>query len=148
MTRNLILLDMDHVITDAAWRDSMIGTEDWDTYHSQAVSDKPNHDIATLVNSLSSENIEVVVVTARPEKWAQMTSNWLVDNGVLVDQVLYREADDFQKSPDCKRTTLEREYGPEWPDRVIVAIDDNVEVIAMYKASNVSTLLCDARKQD
>jgi uncharacterized HAD superfamily protein len=103
-----IAVDIDHTISQAAWRDEYINeaiiTGKWDLYHSLSVNDKPAEEIINLILSMQGAGHEVYIVTARPRKWLRQTYSWLRKHNICVDQehILMRAHNDYSQSPELK----------------------------------------------
>jgi phosphoglycolate phosphatase-like HAD superfamily hydrolase len=148
VSKDVILVDIDHTITDAAWRDHLIGGEGgWDHYHSESEKDKPATDICSILAFLSGP-FEIVAVTARPEKWRQLTHKWCTNNFPFVDEILMRANDDYSPSPEVKLRLVEQRFGPNWQERVACIIDDRDDVTSAFKEAGVTVLQCHARRYE
>lgn len=137
--RKIILVDLDHTISDAFHRDEMIGVCDWDTYHSRMVEDDPCHDFVELLDCLNDRH-ELIGLTSRPEKWRRLTSSWLVGHGVRLDDLWMRADSDYRPAPDVKIAICKEKLGDDWKDKVLFIIDDNERVVAAFKSEGVSAL--------
>lgn len=75
--KRTVLVDMDHTLSDASWRDHLIGGPGgWDAYHSGFVRDVPIQAVADLVRTLY-EGFYITILTVRPPKWKLLTESWL-----------------------------------------------------------------------
>jgi phosphoglycolate phosphatase-like HAD superfamily hydrolase len=137
----IILIDLDHTVSDAFWRDGMIEAEDWDSYHLASDGDAPISEMVSLVNSLSQAGHEVVGFTARPDKWRGLTMAWLVRHGVMITTLLMRADEDYRPS-DTLKMALAEEFGIE---RVDMIIDDREDVCLAFKAKGITALMCMVR---
>src|SRR4051812_48533865 len=98
--RKIVLVDIDHTISNAFPRDGMIGNTTWDEYHGAAPDDEPLHDMVKLVNALHDAGYYLVGLTARPAKWRNMTLCWLIKHGVVLDELLMRPDEAYHPSPE------------------------------------------------
>lgn len=145
MKRQFILVDMDHTLSDAARRDPLIGGEGgWDAYHMASQQDQPVHDIAYLVNALHNFGYTIVGITARPEKWRQLTMEWLSKHQIAMDELLMREGTDFRPANEIKFELAIHRFQDLRTD-VAFIIDDREDVCAAFKAFGITTLQCSAR---
>jgi len=81
-----ILFALD-ILTNSQHRESHRSNGDWEAYHSSFSDDEPNTAIIELVNVLS-EYYAVYTYSDMDEKYRQSIMDWLVDNGVYVEDVL------------------------------------------------------------
>lgn len=148
---NILLIDIDHTLSDAAWRDNIIGVGTWDEYYLAGVKDDPVDEMITLVSSLGADGWWLIGLTARPEKWRKITMDWLVKHGVLLEEMLMRPDDDFHSAPDVKVASLRRRFGvdlEELKDKNVILIDDNDKVIEAMRGLNITTLQCSVRRRN
>jgi hypothetical protein len=138
-----ILVDIDHTLSDAGWRDSMMGN--WDEYHGSAHADQPIMDMVLLINSLHDQRWNIVGLTTRPEKFRQQTLRWLMQYNVKMDEVLMRADDDFRPSAISK-VALAHERFPDFANEVMLVFDDRDDIVAAFKAQGVTVLQVHARR--
>jgi len=103
----IVLVDIDHTLSDAAWRDHLIpaarATGDWTAYYAEMDYDEPIWFVATLVRSLNMiQAYEVVGLTARPEEYRAKTLLWMRRNGIEMRTLLMRPKDNHDPSPGLK----------------------------------------------
>lgn len=136
--KDIILIDIDHVVADSRWRDTMIGGEGgWDAYHRASSDDPPVVPMICLVDSLCESGLEILGLTSRPEKWRQLTVDWLVRHRCKFHDLLMRSDGDYRPSPQVK-LDLARSLLP----RVILLIDDRDDVCAVFRAEGIVVLQC------
>ena len=142
-----VLCDLDHTISNAAWRDPMIGVDTWDEYHSELIHDDPIEEMVWLINSMSLSGYLIVGLTSRPNKFRQLTMDWLVKHGVLMDDIIMRADDAFHPAPELKMAmaiakfeTIER-----IKNEVAMVIDDREDVCVAFRAIGLTTLQVSAR---
>lgn len=138
----LVLFDIDHTLSDAAWRDGMIGDASltWDDYHQASVKDRVIEEMAILQRAIGGDGIETIGVTARPEKYRQLTHKWLLQNNIMLDEILMRPDDNKMPSAELKPLLLQQRYGDNWPQRVLIVFEDNERVADAYVALGIPTL--------
>src|SRR5271170_1992740 len=98
----IILVDLDHTVSNSFWRDGMIGSVPWDSYHAASKDDKPFKNMVNLINSLSSIGYSIIGITGRTEKFRQLTLNWLIRYRVDIIELLMRPDDVFLKNAELK----------------------------------------------
>ncbi len=140
MARNYILVDIDHTLASSFWRDDMIG--DWDAYHAVSGQDEPLQDVVTMVNALYGSGKTVIGMTARPEKWRQVTMEWLVKHFVSMDELLMRPDDDFRPAPEVKVALALERFQDEsnLVAQVALVLDDREDVIEAFRALGVTAM--------
>lgn len=129
----IVVFDMDHVVSDAAWRDGLLG--DWDAYHAAGQDDRPVAEIVRLVDWFRQAGLEAWIVTAREEKWREATVSWLIRNEVRVDELLMRPDGDYGKAPELKARLLRPHAS-----KILLAVDDKEDVCDAYRSIGVLAL--------
>jgi phosphoglycolate phosphatase-like HAD superfamily hydrolase len=135
----IILVDIDHTVSNAFWRDSMIGVESWDHYHENSKYDKPFKNVVNLLNALSNSGYEIMGITGRNEKNRPLTVGWLVQNKVDIDELLMRPDDDFTKNGELKVRLVRERFKDDFKD-IHFLIDDNEDAVLAFMALGIATL--------
>jgi HAD superfamily, subfamily IIIB (Acid phosphatase) len=135
----IILVDIDHTVANAFWRDSMIGVESWDTYHENSKYDKPFKNVVILLNALSNSGYEIMGITGRNERNRSLTVGWLVQNKVDIDELLMRPDDDFTKNGELKVRLVQEKFKGDY-SKIHFLIDDNEDAILAFMALGIATL--------
>lgn len=142
MREKRILMDIDHTLSDAAWRDTMLSDASkngWDEYHSMSRQDKSIEETAELAFSLRLAGYEVIGLTARPERWRTLTMEWLLAHHINLDGLLMRPNDNYQPSPDLKLALALASF-PQIDEQVSFIIDDRDDVAAAFVSVGVHAL--------
>jgi hypothetical protein len=134
-----VLLDLDHTVSNAFWRDSMIGVESWDKYHEASKDDKPFKNVVNLVNSLASVGYTIIGVTGRNEKFRQLTTNWLLKHKIDVDELLMRPDGNFEKNGVMKLQLVEERFKKNYKE-IQFLLDDNETTILDFFNLGIPTL--------
>lgn len=140
-----ILLDIDHTVSDAFWRDDMIAMGDWNAYHAAATYDGPVVDIVDLLETLNNF-YRIIGLTARPEKWRKKTMEWLLKHNVHIDELLMRPDNDYRRAPELKVALAIGLFGDKLTEEVAFMMDDREDVVAAFKAIGVTALQVHARR--
>jgi hypothetical protein len=140
--RRVILLDMDHSISDAAWRDHLIpevrATGNWDKYYADQSRDEPIWFVAAVVRRLASlPSFDVVVLTTRPEKYRRETTRWLRAYEILFSELIMRPDDNREPSAKLKVDLIKARFRF---DEIAFAIEDREEVVEAMRAEGISVL--------
>jgi hypothetical protein len=134
-----VLLDLDHTVSNAFWRDSMIGVESWDKYHEESQHDKPFKNVANLINSLASVGYVIIGITGRNEKFRQLTTNWLLKHRIDVDELLMRPDGNFEKNGIVKIKLIDDRFKKNYKE-IQFLIDDNEDTILEFFKLGIATL--------
>lgn len=140
---NIVACDIDHTLSDAWWRDGMIGVKTWDEYHDAGQADFPLREMVELIKVLATRYV-IVGLTARPEKWRSQTNRWLMDNYVPMNHLLMRPDDDHRSSPLVKMDLLET-HTP--LSEVAFILEDRSDVASAFVEKQVTVLQVHARRR-
>jgi hypothetical protein len=139
-TGRIVLVDIDHSISDASWRDHLIpgakASGDWSAYYRDQHLDEPIWFVAYYVRYLSSLPLfDVVVLTGRPEEYRAVTKTWLRKQQISYSDLIMRQQDDRSSSPEMKIKEIKARYDVE---EIAFAIEDRDDVIEAMRAEGIS----------
>ena len=145
--RNLVIVDLDGTISDETWRNNLAREKQWGDYHEGLGDDEPFVDVIRLIRQLfdSMDNISLIGVTGRPEKWRQRTGEWLINQDVPLDLILMRPNNDLRPASEVKMDLMREQFGDDWADQVWFVMDDNQHVIKAFEQKGVTSFLVSAR---
>lgn len=136
---SIILVDIDHTISNAFWRDGMIGVSPWDDYHLASQKDKPFKKAIKLINSLYNQGYTIIGLTGRPEKFRSLTMDWLIDEEVDLEEILMRYDDVFLKNAEMKIKLVEDRFKKNYKD-IHFLIDDNEDTCIAFQNIGIATM--------
>lgn len=138
LSKMIVLVDIDHTLSNATWRDPMLNNvaHGYDEYHAESIKDEPHKEMIELVNGLFDVGYHVYAVSARPEKFRYLTFLWLLKHNVIIHTLLLREYNSFAPAPETKRLLL-KEIDIK---QVAFAMDDREDCCAMYRSLGITTL--------
>lgn len=142
--RDIVLCDIDHTVSDAFWRDKMIGGPGgWDAYHEAGDKDPPVLPMLDLVRNLRLSPIHYSVfgLTARPEKWRQLTMRWMLRHDCPFDGLIMRPDNCFDPSPKVKIDQV-RATWLDYRERVAFLLEDREDVCTVFRAEGILVLQC------
>jgi len=141
--RQSILVDVDHTLSDAFWRNDMYADPlvERDVYFAAAKDDDSLCDIVRLMNTLSRD-YNLIILTARPEKWRQLTMQWLLEHSVMAEEVLMRPDNCFDPSPKVKVDLAMKRFGGEegMREHIALVLDDREDVVAAFSALGITSM--------
>jgi len=144
MRSQIIIVDIDGVIADAEWRTQFLPSRhlasfeddrhpDWDEYQSKSAYDEPIEHIKRLLDVISDTQVNTVLLTARPEKWREITEQWLDSNNVIYDRLIMKDNEHSKIASEYKLEIcrqLRQEYD------IIFVLDDFEDVIKNLRLEN------------
>ena len=138
-----VVVDIDGVLADAAHRQHYLDPpwRDWDGFFAECGGDGVFEENKALLELLALE-LTIVLLTSRPTWIQKATLDWLHLHKIRYDLLIMRPLGDFQPSPGFKREeteTLRRQgYIP------MLAIDDDMRNVRMYKSEGIPTIFLDS----
>jgi hypothetical protein len=135
MTKLIVICDLDHTISDARWRDHLVGQ--WNEFYLAGQHDAPVVPMIRMVNSLSLLGSKVIHLTGRPEQWRGLTLSWMAKHKVLSDGILMRPQNDFRPQKELKPALVKDQS---WFHEVGLVIDDREDVLEAFRVLGVHTL--------
>jgi phosphoglycolate phosphatase-like HAD superfamily hydrolase len=130
----ILLLDLDDTLSDAVWRETL--KDDWDFYHSQSPNDKPVAEVVATIRALFFAGWRIHVITARPERFREITLRWLIRYSIPVERVLMRADNDKRRSPDVKLDLVLNNFAGV-PRKNMIAFDDREDVCQAYRSAGI-----------
>lgn len=103
--KKVIVFDIDGTLADGEHRMHLIradGKKDWNTFFAKAVEDPPHYEIQWLNHIMADrDDVELVVLTARPEKRRDITERWLAEHGIEhTELILKTDREEQDRVPD------------------------------------------------
>lgn len=109
--------------------------KNFDKFHLESINCKPNSDVVDMVWNVCNE-LDVIVVTARKEKYRALTATWLKRNDIPHDVMFMRQNDDFREDYLVKKDILDH-INQFWD--VKHAVDDNPDIIRLWEENGIAT---------
>jgi hypothetical protein len=89
-----------------------------------------------MLNNAFFDQMDVLIVTSRMEKWRSLTSYWLAKNDIGHHALYMRKDEDIRPDYEVKADIL-NDIKKHW--NVIHAVDDNPSIITLWQANGIST---------
>ena len=137
-TKQTVIVDVDGTLANVKHRLKYVKKtpKDWKSFFDAAVNDPPNQEIVDMVNALAKK-YNIVIVSGRPERYREMTTEWLEGNGVRYDVLLMRP-DNNSRDDDEVKAKLFDDYLSKLNIKLV--IDDRPSVIRMWKEKGLEVL--------
>ena len=131
----IVIVDIDNTLSLSDERFQFATKEngkiDWDVVHSNenVIKDKPNYPMIDLVRRYKKNNVEIIIITGRPESCRKGTELWLQNYNIPYDKLYMRS----EKYHYIKANVLKKKIFEEYiNDKVFCAYDDDDSVIQMW----------------
>ncbi len=136
MQHDIVLVDLDHTLSDARWRNNMIKDkmtkEDWREYHVRCYLDPVFEPVANVVRALRLMGTQIYVVTAREEYVRHMTHEWMTRHRIPMDALFMRSVGDATPSARLKAKQIVYAVPTQDLARIKLIIDDREDVIEEF----------------
>lgn len=141
-----VLLDMDGVLCENTFRREYGDDRDYALFGRRCGNAAPNMDFICFARSLKLDNIVLFVLTARSEKLRTITMTWLNHYGVSVKELHMRPLgnrlpDHLLKQKMLAAIKRKHALGREGGLLPLLAVDDDENVVRMYKDENIPACL-------
>lgn len=137
-----IIFDVDGTLSDVEHRKHHL--PNWDKFFAEMHNDPAIEPVVWLTRALdvSAEDCVILLVTARPEQYREVTKQWMEDNDVRYNRMFMRKDNDFRKDSLVKAEILQEiidlGYEP------FLVVDDRPEVVEMWRSYGITTLQCES----
>lgn len=108
--------------------------KDFDSFHKASVLCPAIWPTVDKVQWYWENRLDVLIVTARDRNYERYTRDWLFKYAVPYTKLFMRDVGDYRPDVDVKRDIL-AEIEKTW--RVVHAIDDNPNVIALWEENEI-----------
>jgi predicted kinase len=147
--RQAVIFDMDGTLAEISRIRHYVNGKgkyrDFDTFHRSAVWVPANEAVLEMTKDARKAGLEVVIVTAREERYRDSTQKWLDDHGVDYANIYMRPLGDMRKDGIVKKEILKdikQHYD------VVHAVDDRPEVIDVWHNAGISTTYVPGLEED
>jgi hypothetical protein len=131
-----VVFDLDGVLSDAAGRQHYLDRpfRDWEAFFEACGDDELISEVARLLELLDPA-LQVVLLTARPNRVQAQTLGWLRRYGLRWDLLIMRDFGDYDASRHFKRRSVEelRDYGFE----LRLAFEDDRRNVDMFHSEHI-----------
>ncbi|MDF2968459.1 MAG: hypothetical protein K0Q93_2237 [Nocardioidaceae bacterium] len=139
--RGLVVVDIDGVVADVAHRLPHLRgrPKNWDAFFAAMADDPLLVEGAAAVTRAAADH-DLVWVTGRPARYADVTAKWLAARGLPAAPVHHRPDGDRRPADVVKREIVRRLARSR---RVALVIDDDVTVCATLRAAGFTVFQAD-----
>lgn len=138
-----VIFDLDGTLANNEHRQHFLSTspKQWDAFFEAMNKDEPNANIVELYKTLvASKAYEVIIFTARPERYRSATLAWLQKFSIPCTSMYMRRDGDYRADAEIKAEMLKL-LGIE-PSNVAFIVDDRAQVVRMWRDLGITCLQC------
>lgn len=139
------VFDLDGTVADASNRLHYIKGKrrDWNKFFEEIPHDPPFNSMIELVRTFARDPLSTVIFqTGRPEKYRQLTIDWLRTHGIIPEMfgaLLMRPDNDHSRNVDIKMGFVEYILD-RYPDQEILWFEDSPAVVQMVNKQGILAL--------
>lgn len=139
-----VLCDMDGTLADCEHRVHFLESEqkDWVSFFEDMRKDTLRQEVLDIAMNF---NLPIVIVTARPESYRQMTEEWLDRCGIVRAGVLMRKDGDYRPDAIIKLEILDTFLEK---SKIECVIDDRPAVIRAWESRGLKVIDVSLRKKE
>lgn len=139
-TKTTVIFDIDGTLADVNHRRHYVMSEpkDWDAWNSRMHKDDVHHNVKSLLDIFWYNDYSVYLFTGRFEKYREITTLWLANNGIGYDILRMRADGDYRSDFVVKQEMLE---GID-KDDILFVVDDRDSVVKMWREEGLTCLQC------
>jgi uncharacterized HAD superfamily protein len=134
-----VIIDLDGTLSDCTHRLHFIEgpNKNWDTFFEGCVDDPVIEPMLNLIK-MFKDDYKIVIITARPERNREFTTQWLVANKIYFDALYMRKNVDFRKSPLVKSDLVDKAIADSY--NPIYAFEDREDCCTMFRERGIFTM--------
>lgn len=142
MSNQWIIFDIDGTLADIGHRLHHIKGEkkDWYGFNSRMKDDGLKFDIYMLYEMCKSR-YKIAIVTGRFEEYREVTTDWLMRNGIYWDELHMRPSEDYRSDDIIKQDILKKHFQDN-SRQIRFVVDDRDRVVNMWRHHNITCLQC------
>jgi hypothetical protein len=132
-----IICDIDGTVAHLVHRLHYIrcNPKNYDAFYAGVINDVPIQPVIELLKSLNHQEINIILVSGRPETTRTDTEKWLSINQVPYSKLLMRKENDRRQDNIVKKEILQNIL--EEGHTILFAIEDRKQVKQMWVENNV-----------
>lgn len=135
-----VVFDMDGTLAEVTHRrhfvrDLPAGQKpDWDAFFKACPDDTPRQAVVEKLLAAKAAGHDVIVCSARPEPYRDMTAAWLGKYGIPYDRLIMRRNRDYRPDEIVKKEFLDK-----YLDRtkIVKVYDDRPKIVRMWRAEGL-----------
>jgi hypothetical protein len=127
------MFDIDGTLADCAHRRHHLdqSPKDWKAFYAGMKDDGPKRMPLGLVQAMRQFGLMPVFVTGRPERFREVTKEWLRSMHCPSSPLFMRPDDDFRADHELKREIYLRDIQPHYDVKIV--LDDRDSVVRMWR---------------
>lgn len=135
--KRIIICDIDVTIAEIGDRaniinnsDRIMTAEEYDEFNRRSAEEPCIENIANIIRNLKDSETKIYLITAREEKWARITNEWIKLNDIPCDGLYMRENEDKSSDADVKMKIVKDHINVK---KVWFVLEDRPDVVQMYR---------------
>jgi FMN phosphatase YigB (HAD superfamily) len=138
-----VIFDIDGTLADNWHRQHLVQKDkpDWDEFFEKMSEDTLNKPVAALYELVrNSGQYKTLLVSARPERYREMTEFWFADQGLSFEMLYMREDGDRRPDYQVKKEMLDKILAD--GHEILFVVDDRTQTVNMWRENGITCLQC------
>lgn len=138
MKINCVIFDIDGTLANCEHRRHLVTGKKkyFKRFYEAMGNDVVKNEVRRLLNFYSRDGFKIFLCTGRPEKYRDITANWLADNEIDYDELMMRpDGREYDPDFEVKQTMLDKIL---LTNKVHVAVDDRDQVVKMWRSNGIT----------
>ncbi len=143
--QSAIICDLDGTLCDISHRMPLLPTGDnaldnaaWHKFHTGISDDAVIEPIKLILDSVSAWCVDILIVTARPEQYKNLTTWWLAENKIQTDALYMRPNSSQESDDEVKLDIYKRLIEPKYDVQFV--LEDRAHVVKMWRDNGLFCL--------
>ena len=141
--KRAIIVDLDGTLSNCEHRVHHVQKEpkDWVSFHSSLVEDKLNNWCHTLINAMLKDDVTIILLTGRDEKYRDLTLGWLERHAITFEDLHMRPDEDRRSDHIVKKDIYHNSIKEDFD--ILFVLEDRKSVVQMWRDEGITCLHCD-----
>lgn len=138
-----VIFDIDGTLANNEHRQHFLDSKDWNGFFEAMDKDEPIDSVCRLAQSMSFAPVILMFCTGRPEKYRQITLDWLKNRAeifLLNENLMMRPDGDYRPDHEVKKEMLDKLRAE--GHNIWFVVDDRNSVVDMWRNNGVTCLQC------
>jgi uncharacterized HAD superfamily protein len=143
------IFDIDDTLSDSSERDHYLRApnKNWDSYYSELVNDNPILSAVEVLKALYAAEHRIILCTGRPERYRNLTVQWLQTHNVPADALYMRQkSEQYLRNAEIKRILLAQIIQDGYSPKAV--FEDNPHSVEMWREAGLQVFQVAPKKNN
>jgi predicted kinase len=137
-----VIFDIDGTLSDPTHRLEHVRKKDWKTFFSLMADDPVHKPVRWLLNAVRDQmitEVEILLVSGRPEDYRKQTESWLKTHEISYEELFMRPSGDHRADFIVKSQILDKILETY---EILFVVDDRNSVVQMWRERGLTCFQC------